>query len=109
MKIFNKINHIMKKIADPKRLEELRGERVVFKYLFADGFLNTVKGKRILEVGPKHGKDSQLLARLEPSEIVFLDLPEKNSLVMKWLPEIKCKNQYIQGNLLYLTHEQTKQ
>jgi 2-polyprenyl-3-methyl-5-hydroxy-6-metoxy-1,4-benzoquinol methylase len=50
-----------------------------------DGFA----GKRVLEIGPKHGRDSELLAALEPRELVLIDLPEKRPLVQAWLPALE--------------------
>ena len=87
---------------DPRRLDELRGERVVFRFLQASGFLTSLEGKRVLEIGPKHGEDSACLASLTPSELVLLDLAEKSDLVHTWLPAIACPTRYVEGNLLYL-------
>ena len=43
----------------------MAGERIIFHRLKAQGFLDAFVNKRILEIGPKHGKDSLLLATLE--------------------------------------------
>ena len=91
------------KTTDPKRRRELSGTRLVFEHMNDAGFLENIQGKRILEIGPKHGNDSRLLATLEPSELVLLDLPEKQSLVESWLPEIPGNVRFIKGNLLYLS------
>ena len=99
------------KLTDPRRVPEKYGERMVFQNLKAEGFFDGLEGKRILEIGPKHGLDSRLLATLKPSELVLLDLPEKDSMVQQWLPELreKCKTAYYQGNILYLTEEESEQ
>ncbi|HUU08457.1 MAG TPA: DUF1698 domain-containing protein [Dehalococcoidales bacterium] len=99
------------KLADPRRIPEGAGERVVFIQLKRQGLLDRFAGKRILEVGPKHGKDSLLLASLKPSELVLIDLPEKTPSIKQWLPSIAnlCRLSYIEGNLLYLNPEQYEQ
>ena len=99
------------RVVDPKRFSELSQERVVFKHLREQGFIDGFEKKRILEIGPKHGKDSLLLATLNPSELVLIDLPEKRSMVREWLPQVKkkCKTVYFEGNILYLTQEQYRQ
>lgn len=98
------------KFVDPRRIDELAGERVVFNRLKEKGFFNGLEGKRILEIGPKHGKDTMLLAALNPIELVLLDLPEKDSIVREWLPHVPCSRViYIKGNILYLTKEQHEQ
>lgn len=96
---------------DPRRLPELLGERTVFVHLQKEGALEPFRGRRILEVGPKHGEDSKLLAGLDPSELVLLDLPEKSEAIRRWLPEVaaRCPVQYVEGNLLYLDREQIRQ
>ena len=98
-------------LVDPRRIPESSGERVLFNHLKVQGFLDGFENKRILEIGPKHGKDSLLLATLNPSELVLIDLPEKRSMVREWLPQVKnkCKTVYFEGNILYLTQEQYKQ
>jgi SAM-dependent methyltransferase len=92
-------------LTDPTRVAESRGERIVFRHLERTGFLSRFAGARILEIGPKHGADSRLLAGLGPSELVLLDLPEKDELVASWLPEIRgiAPTRYVSANLLYLT------
>jgi hypothetical protein len=90
---------------DPRRRSEASGRRVVFEHLQADGALERFRGRRILEIGPKHGEDSLLLATLEPSEFVLVDLPQKRSLVDTWLPRVRelvPDTRYVEGNLIYL-------
>jgi len=93
---------------DARRLTEVSGERVVFESLVRQGFLEQFRGKRILEVGPKHGEDSLLLAALEPSELVLVELPEKRNLVRTWLPTVqkRCPTTYVEANLLYISRQE---
>jgi 2-polyprenyl-3-methyl-5-hydroxy-6-metoxy-1,4-benzoquinol methylase len=100
--------HIYLKLSNPRRIAELAGERVVFNELKRLGSLDKFAGKRILEVGPKYGKDSLLLAALNPSELILIDLPEKTTEINQWLPRVAklCPSKYIEGNLLYLSPEQ---
>jgi SAM-dependent methyltransferase len=91
---------------DRRFAEEVRGERVVFRRLQRRGFLDGLAGKRILEIGPKHGEDSALLAALGPAELVLLDLPEKAPLVRSWLPRIGVPTRFVEGNLLYLSPDE---
>src|SRR4051794_19393804 len=91
---------------DARYGEELRGERVVFGRLRERGYLGDLRGKRILEIGPKHGQDSALLAALEPAELVLVDLPEKAELVHSWLPTIACPARFVAANLLFLPPEE---
>jgi len=95
------------RVSDPRRLDEARG-RIVFEQLQKSGFLDRFAGKRILEIGPKHGEDSRLLAALRPAELVLLDLPEKEDQVGSWLPEVEalCPTRFVVGNLLYLSAEE---
>lgn len=93
---------------DSRQIEEMSGKRVVFAHLKKTDKLNGFKNKRILEIGPKYGTDSVLLADLKPKELFLLDLPEKTKEVKKWLPKLKkkCKVSYREGNLLYLTKKE---
>jgi len=94
------------RLVDPRRPAELRGERVVFRHLETSGFLAGLRGKRVLEIGPKHGEDSRLLATLDPSELVLVDLPEKKPKVETWLGSVPCTTSFIAGNVLYLSDEE---
>jgi hypothetical protein len=94
-------------LTDPRRSAEEAGARVVYEHLARTGFLNEFRGHRILEVGPKHGKDSLLLAGLAPSELVLLDLPSKRRLIQTWLPAVEAAapTRYVEGNLLYMPRD----
>jgi SAM-dependent methyltransferase len=61
---------------------------------------------RILEIGPKDGLDSLRLQSLKPSEIVFVELPEKTDAVVSWLGKITCPHRFVWGNLVYLTEQE---
>ncbi len=60
---------------------------------------------RIMEIGPKDGLDSRRLQSLHPSEIVFIDLPEKRDGNQAWLADIDVPHTYLEGNIIYLTGE----
>jgi 2-polyprenyl-3-methyl-5-hydroxy-6-metoxy-1,4-benzoquinol methylase len=83
--------------ASSRRRGELGGARVVFDYIRPE----LPHGGRILEIGPKHGLDTRLLATLEPLELVTIDLPEKAETVTAWLPEVPAAR-HIEGNVLDL-------
>jgi tRNA (mo5U34)-methyltransferase len=80
-----------------RRGRELSGARVVFDHLRPE----LRPGGRILEIGPKHGLDTRLLATLEPTELVTIDLPEKAEAIASWLPEIP-NVRHIEANVLGL-------
>ncbi len=96
------------RFSDPRRIAESTGERVTFRHLERTGFLDRFAGSRVLEIGPKHGLDSRLLAGLGPSELVLVDLPEKDALIRDWYAEVErlAPTRHISANLLYLTHEE---
>src|SRR4051812_25111401 len=83
--------------ASARRRRELGDARVVFDYLRPE----LPRGGRILEIGPKHGLDTRLLATLEPRELVTIDLPEKVETVSSWLPEVPAAR-HIEANVLHL-------
>ncbi len=66
----------------------------------------TLSGKRVLEIGPKDGRDTRRLASLGPDEMVLIDLPEKRETVDQWLPEIACPYRYLERNFMYMTPEE---
>jgi len=59
------------------------------------------RGGRVLEIGPKHGLDTRLLATLEPRELVTVDLAEKADEIASWLPEVPVAR-HVEANVLYL-------
>jgi SAM-dependent methyltransferase len=80
-----------------RRRRELGGARVVFDCLRPD----LPRGGRILEIGPKHGLDTRLLATLEPRELVTVDLPEKADEIASWLPEVPVAR-HVEANVLHM-------
>lgn len=103
----NTIVRTLLKIYDPLVIAEIDRERYIFNRLKELKFLDDLEKKRILEIGPMHGKDSLLLAGLKPKELVLIDLPEKDKRLKEWLPAVSntCPTTYIQGNILYLLPE----
>jgi len=43
---------------------------------------------RILEIGPKDGRDTRRLLELEPDELVLVDLPRMKETNERWLREL---------------------
>lgn len=80
-----------------RRRRELGDARVVFDCLRPE----LPRGGRILEIGPKHGVDTRLLATLEPRELVTVDLPEKADTIASWLPEVPVAR-HVEANVLYM-------
>jgi SAM-dependent methyltransferase len=102
---YNRLRWRWWRLADPRLVVESR-ERIVYETLRRQGRLERFRGGRILEVGPKHGDDSRLLAALAPSELVLLDLPEKDELVDAWVGELPVPATRATGNLLYLAPDE---
>jgi 2-polyprenyl-3-methyl-5-hydroxy-6-metoxy-1,4-benzoquinol methylase len=95
-------------LVDSRRRREIAGARLVFEHLSMAGTFRRFSSPRILEVGPKHGEDSALLATLAPSELVLVDLPEKRDVIDAWLPALTegIPARLVEANLLYLDHEE---
>lgn len=81
--------------------------------------LPSLHGKKILEIGPKDGKDSVRLASLEPESFLMMDIPSDYTLNVTstirapreklpgWFHEVAChKKTYHEGNLVYLTPQE---
>lgn len=90
-----------------KKTERLMYRKVFFKYIKNELNQLNKKNLRILEIGPKDGKDSIRLQSTNPQEIIFVDLPEKNQ-DLDWLNKISCKNKLIQKNIMYMSDEEIK-
>lgn len=84
-----------------RRRHELGGARVVFEYLHPE----LPRGGRVLEIGPKHGLDTRLLATLEPRELVTVDLPEKTDTIASWLGEVPVAR-HVEANVLYMNERE---
>lgn len=102
-----RVRRAWSRVADPRYLVEIGGERVVYRALERDGDLERYRGGRFLEIGPKHGEDSVHLAALGPSELVLLDLPEKRETVGAWLEGVQAAapTRHVEANLLYASRE----
>ena len=60
------------------------------------------KPDRILEIGPKDGKDTRRLLSLEPGQLTLVDLPRLYEHNQKWLAELDAsKIDYLSANLMY--------
>jgi SAM-dependent methyltransferase len=66
-------------------------------------------GRRILEIGPRDGLDSRRLAGLQPAELVFVELPEKDAVTRSKLADIACPHRYIEANYLYMSEDERRQ
>lgn len=87
--------------------EPLMYRRALFAELEAQVGRDGLRGKRILEIGPRDGLDSLRLAGLAPAELVMIELPEKDAVTAAWRDAIACPHRYIEANLMYLTAEET--
>jgi Methyltransferase domain len=62
--------------------------------------LPALRGGRVLEVGPKHGLHSLWLDRaLEPSELVFLDLPSERELHDRWRAKLRSPHRFVYADV----------
>ena len=64
------------------------------------------KSKRILEIGPKDGEDTERLSGLNPSDYYLFDLPDKSAENEKWKESLEENQKLIIKNFLYLTEEE---
>ncbi len=74
------------------------------EYLFHElkEYLDGDSLKRILEIGPKDGKDTLRLLTLNPETLVLIDLPSMEETNSKWLKEINSDRiKYISANFMY--------
>ncbi len=74
------------------------------EYLFGElrDYLKGERPKRILEIGPKDGKDTARLLTLEPERLVLIDLPSMKENNVKWLEELNSnKIEYLSANFMY--------
>ncbi|HIJ84218.1 MAG: hypothetical protein HW380_759 [Magnetococcales bacterium] len=78
-------------------------------------------GQRVLEIGPKDGKDSHRLASLGPESLVMMDIPAEYTLnvtshsitprqhLPSWFQSIVLPGKsYKEGNILYLAPDELK-
>jgi SAM-dependent methyltransferase len=63
--------------------------------------LDRLRGKRVLEIGPKFGFHTRWVDRnLAPSELVLCELPRKIPETGAWRDQITCKHRWIYRDLL---------
>lgn len=63
--------------------------------------VDSLIGKRILEVGPKYGVHSRWIdQRLRPSELVLIDIAKQKDFAQKFDRELTCPHKWIYGNIL---------
>ncbi len=86
----------------PDRPESLMYRVHLFDELVGLAGGDRLEGCRILEIGPRDGLDSLRLAGLNPSELVMMDLPEKQERVRSWLDQVRCPHRFIEANLMYM-------
>jgi SAM-dependent methyltransferase len=74
------------------------------EYLFHElrDYLKEVRPKRILEIGPRDGKDTIRLLTLEPDSLVIIDLPGMEESNALWLNCLNSKRiEYLSANFMY--------
>jgi len=101
----NSVKKILRPVYErvfPPETEPIMYRSELFKELVDLGVNDRFAGKRVLEIGPKDGRDSNRLASLRPSELVMIDLPEKSANNEIWLRELGCPHRYIEANFMYL-------
>lgn len=58
--------------------------------------------KRVLEIGPRDCEDTQRLLNLSPSQLVLVDLPDKQERVSQLVSDLKAPNVTLMiGNIMY--------
>jgi len=73
-------------------------------YLFEElvAYLDGRRPKRILEIGPKDGADTQRLLELDPERLTLLDLPRLEASNRVWLDRIgSSRIEYVSANVMY--------
>jgi len=97
-------------------------KKIIRKFLFKKNFVGTYAyrkylydhlleifgkeqfyNKRILEIGPKDGEDTNRLRDLKPKEFIMFDLPDKDEFNSKWKDSIQKNEKLIIKNFLYLS------
>lgn len=86
-------------------LRRLRGRSVDYRSLLFEDLQRRLDGRkprRILEIGPKDGKDTRRLASLGAEKIILVDLPNQKSEIEGWLPALGgAPIELIIGNFMY--------
>src|SRR5258708_4645509 len=107
----NTVKRIIKRVIGrtpqrPKSAEPLAYRIYLFEELLGRLGQKTLENKRILEIGPRDGLDSIRFAKLNPTELVMIDLPEKREVVNQWLTSVICPKQYLEANFMYMSPEE---
>jgi len=104
--MLNYIIFTIKRIIRHTRKEKsFSGTYAYRKYLFED--LKKTFGekyfanKRVLEIGPKDGEDTERILTLNPKEIVLFDLPDKSNEIKNWESLIRKQDKLIIDNFMY--------
>ncbi len=88
-----------------KANEVLPYRKYLFQELLKHNNKDYFEDKRILEIGPRDGDDTFRLEKLNPKEIVIIDLPDKTEQNLKWLKQLKVNYDFIEANFMYMTNE----
>jgi tRNA (mo5U34)-methyltransferase len=75
-------------------------------YLFEElvAYLDGRRPKRVLEIGPKDGQDTQRLLQLAPERLTLLDLPRLADSNRAWLSRLDSSRiEYVSANFMYST------
>ena len=109
--MFNRIIWLIKKVFIKLLNEEKSDDTYAYRdYLFKELIESYGKEyfnqKRILEIGPKDGEDTFRLEDLNPSELVLVDLADKEEENNKWINKLKCNFKFIEGNFLYFSQKE---
>jgi hypothetical protein len=97
-KMKSRLIHLLNKLLDRTESGDYREHLFDELREYTSGF----HPKRILEIGPKDGKDTVRLLTLEPECLVLIDLPIMREHNAKWLEGLKSsKIEYISANLMY--------
>jgi SAM-dependent methyltransferase len=73
-------------------------------YLFEElvAYLDGRGPKRVVEIGPKDGQDTQRLLQLDPERLTLLDLPRLEASNRVWLDRIRTSRiEYISAKFMY--------
>jgi SAM-dependent methyltransferase len=97
-KIKSQLKRLIKKILGKTGVADYR------EYLFRDlrEYLGENHPKRVLEIGPRDGKDTARLLTLDPGRLLLIDLPSMKESNAIWLERLKSdKIDYLSANFMY--------
>jgi hypothetical protein len=67
-----------------------------------------IKGKKIMEIGPKHGRDTKYLDKKGPRHITICELESKRGFVNRWIKKISSPNKIFWGDFIKYQNEGEK-